>query len=101
MTTAANPPYLQTVGYSDDLETFAYTRNDFKILPDPPGNIPFGIQGHPIPDYQQVHVTAGQVYQATHFLKTNPWPFTRFVGKFQRQINQPDFLSINEEIFIQ
>lgn len=98
---SSSVPYLQTVGYSDDLETFAYMRNTYKILPDPPGNIPFNIQGHPIPDYQQAHVSAGQVYQATHFLKTNPWPFTRFVGRYQRQINQPDFLSVNEEIFIQ
>lgn len=97
----ADIPYLSTAGYSTDLETFAYMRNEFTILPDPGNNIPFNIQGQPIPDYQQVHVTSGQVLQATNYLTNNPWPFTRFVGKFQRQINQPQFLSINEQIYFQ
>lgn len=94
-------PYLQTVGLGSDIETFAYKRGEFVILPDPPGLIPFHSQGQPIPDYQQNHVNAGQVEEATHFLATNPWPFTRFVGEFHRQIHQPQFLSVNEQIFYQ
>ena len=94
-------PYLQTPGHADDLETFAYQRHAFLILPDPPGAIPFHLQGHPIPDYQQNHVNSGQVEQATEYLPTNPWPFTRFVGEFHRQIHQPQFLSVNEQIYYQ
>lgn len=97
----ADIPYLASAGYSTDLETFAYQRNEFVVLPDPVGDIPFHVQGQPIPDYQQKHITAGQVVQATNFLTNNPWPFTRFVGKFPRQINQPQFLSINEQIYFQ
>lgn len=101
MTQQRSIPYLQSVGPSSDLETFAYQRHEFIVLPDPEGMIPFHTQGQPIPDYQQQHVTSGVVETATHFTATNPWPFTRFVGTYQRQIHQPQFLGINEQIYFQ
>lgn len=94
-------PYLETSGPSDDLEVFAYMRNAFPVLPDPRGTIPFHIQGQPIGDIYNVHTQNIEVEQATKFKKNNPLPFTRFVGTFIRQINQPQFISVNEDIYLE
>ena len=94
-------PYLETTGPADDLETFSYLRNAFTVLPEPPGAIPFHTQGQPIPDIYQVHTGPAQVLQATTVQNVNPLPFTRFVGTSVRQVNQPQFLSVNEDIYLQ
>jgi hypothetical protein len=94
-------PYLTTSGPSDDIEVFSYFRNEFPVLPDPKGAIPFHLQGKPIPDMFNKHTDPIQVTVATTNQPTNPLPFTRFVGTFVRQINQPGFLSVNEDIYIQ
>lgn len=94
-------PFLEATGPAYDLETFSYMRNAYAVLPDPPGLIPFHKQGAPIPDIYQVHTGPPQVIQATTFQETNPLPFTRFVGTSLRQINQPQFLSVNEDIYLQ
>lgn len=93
-------PFLETSGPAADLETFAYLRNEFPVLPDPQSDIPFHKQGMPLPD-PFVNVGASQVVQATTIQPINPFPFGHFVGKVPRQINQPQFLSINEDIYIQ
>lgn len=93
-------PFESTSGPGSDLETFAYLRKGYTELP-PPKGIPFFKQGHPIPDFQQKHVQQEEVEQATESKSTNPLPFTRFVGTFHRQINQPGNLSVNEQIYLQ
>lgn len=76
-------------------------RNEFPVLPNPPGDIPFHTQGQPLPDIYNVHTQAIEVEQATKFKSKNPLPFTRFVGTFIRQINQPQFISVNEDIYLE
>ena len=93
--------YLDSTGPGEDLETFAYIRHHYTFLPNPPGLIPFGIQGRPLPDMSQKHVQQPQVKQATTIQKTNDLPYGHFVGTFHRQINQPQFLSVNDQLFEQ
>ena len=70
------------------------------LLPPPSGTgIPFDTQGTQILDPLQVHVQPPQVAIATEFVKSNPLPFTRFVGQFPRQPNQPQFQSVNDQIY--
>lgn len=93
-------PYLETPGPGYDLETFAYIRGHYQVLP-PPKNtsIPFHLQGAPLPDPLQKHTQNPQIDQATHYTTTNPLPYGHFVGTFHKQINQPQFLSVNEILF--
>lgn len=91
MTTVSGPAY--------DLETRAYMKHAFPVLPPPRTGIPFFHQGAPIPDPLQKHTVKPDVAQATHNLSSNPLPFGHFVGTFHTQINQPDGLGVNEQIF--
>jgi len=70
------------------------------LLHHPRGSqIPLDTQASPLPDPQQVHVQPIQIHIATTPTPYDPLPFTRFFGPFHRQINQPQFLSINETIY--
>lgn len=95
--------YITSRGPADDLE-IAYLHHPGKTLPDPKG-LPFHLQGQPI-YFDQPHVTYEQVEQATQYKTSNPFPYGRFIGvglngSPPRQINQPDFLSINDDIYLQ
>jgi hypothetical protein len=90
---------MYTTGPAEDIEMFDYIRNEYPTLPDPPGDIPFYEQAFPLPDPYQRHTSSEQVIQATTYQDFNPLPFTRFVGTSTEQINQPQFLSVNEIIF--
>lgn len=96
--------YIRATGPGTDLEV-GYLQHPMKSLPDPPG-FPFDRQGQPIP-FDQPHVSTEQVVQMTQYTDTNPLPFQHFVGvgltgdPAPRQINQPQFLSVNEDIYIQ
>lgn len=79
-------------------------RHPYRHLPDPKG-IPFYKQGTQI-IFDQPHIDQRDVTQATTYLETNPLPYGHFVGvglngEAPRQINQPDFLSINDDIYLQ
>lgn len=86
-------------GPAFDLETRAYMRKTFPVLPDPSTGIPFHMQGAPLPDPLQTHTVHPDVKQATHNLVSNSLPFHHFVGTFHAQINQPQFLGVNEKIY--
>jgi len=96
--------YLMTTGPAEDLE-IGYLEHPTRTLPDPRG-FPFDKQGQPIP-FDQPHIDSFDVSQATTLdLKSNPLPYQRFIGRGiagqpPRQINQPDFLSINDDIVLQ
>ena len=94
-------PYLESTGPGYDLETFAYLRNGYAVLPDPRGDIPFHVHGKPIPDQYYKSANATSVEVATTYADTNPLPFTRWIGTSTRQINQPQFLSVNETIYLE
>ena len=94
-------PFLGTTGPAEDLETFNYIRDAIPHLPDPPGFIPFHRQGQPIPDQFKPQTGEPEVVHATNAQSTNPLPFTRWHGTTVRQINQPQFLSVNEDIYLQ
>ena len=92
---------LKAVGPSEDLE-INYIKKPTMMLPDPPG-IPFNKQGVPI-YFDQPHTSHQEILQATTNTRTDPLPFQRFVGvglnnKRPKQINQPDFLGVNETIY--
>lgn len=95
--------YLRAVGPAYDLE-HNYLKHPDRTLPDPPG-FPFDKQGQPI-FFDQPHVTPLEVGIATHTPTANPLPFGHFVGVGlfggrPSQINQPEFLSVNETITFQ
>jgi hypothetical protein len=95
--------YLNMTGRADDLEAM-YLVHPAKTLPDPPG-FPFDVQGQPI-WFDQPHTTPLEMAVATHPPTNNPLPFQSFVGvgyqgQIPRQINQPEFLSVNEIITFQ
>lgn len=95
--------YLQMTGPAYDLEA-TYLKHPTKTLPDPPG-YPFHMQGMPI-YFDQPHIGPTEIVVATGATKTNPLPFGHFIGvgvngAAPKQINQPDFLSINEDIYFQ
>jgi hypothetical protein len=94
---------LPPTGLGEDLY-MTYIQHPHKALPDPPG-FPFHIQAQPV-YFEQPHIDAMDVAQATQDNPTNPLPFDHFVGvglngEPPRQINQPDFLGINEDIYLQ
>lgn len=95
--------YLNMTGPAEDLE-IVYLNHPTKTLPDPKG-FPFDLQGSPI-FFDQPHINSRDVMQATQDLSVNPLPYERFIGvgvngAAPRQINQPDFLSINDDIYLQ
>ena len=97
--------YLRVTGPGYDLES-QYLKQPTKTLPDPSG-FPFDLQGIPI-YFDQPHINSQDVSIATHTATTNPLPYNRFVGVGlpgqsgpPKQINQPDFLSINDTITFQ
>lgn len=94
---------LPATGPGEDLY-MVYQIHPYKTLPDPPG-FPFHIQAQPI-FMDQPHTSEKDVIQMTTEELTNPLPFNHFVGTGlnggpPRQINQPDFLSVNEDIYFQ
>lgn len=95
--------YLKATGPSYDLE-HTYLKHPDKTLPDPVG-FPFDKQGQPI-FFDQPHITPLDVTVATNPPGSNPLPYGHFIGvglsgQPPRQINQPDFLGINETITFQ
>lgn len=90
---------MNNTGANDDLEHFAVQRKEFSVLPPPKSSIPFNRQGQPIPDPLQVHTHQAEVRQETTPLTTNPLPYHRFHGPFPRQINQPQFLAVNDQFY--
>lgn len=92
-------PYLYSTGPAWDLETFAYARGEFPDLPTPQGSIPFGVQGGPLPDPYQTHTQPEEIAQAIGETETNFLPFSRFIGTYHKQVHQPGFLSVNEQIY--
>lgn len=88
-------PYEQTSGPSWDLEMFSKQRGKYAKLPDP-GNLPYGLQAMPIPDFQQRHTSLQERTQLIGYHHTNPLIFGRFLGTSTEQTNQPEFLSVNE-----
>lgn len=91
--------YRSTPGPGHDLEAFALERGTYLTLPKPAIPVPFGQQGIQILDFQNRHTTAPQIAQVTGFHSTNPLPYERFVGPFHRHVNEPQFLSVNENMF--
>lgn len=83
-----------------DLETFAYLRKSFPMLPDPVATgIPFHMQGMPIPDPLQTHPVKQEYAVISHDYSTaNKLPTGRFLGTDWNQANQPHFLGANERI---
>lgn len=94
-------PFEDTTGPAEDLEVFGYLRNGIQVLPDPEGDIPFHKQGQPIHTTYFNNATAESVVIATTNTDFNPLPFTRFVGTNTTQVNQPQFLSVNETIYME
>lgn len=98
-------PLLNITGQAADLEA-VYLLNPAKPLPDPRGSIPFGIQGEQI-IMAQSRISQAEIKQMEVTTVSNHLPFThgRFFGlpvadeTRVRQINQPGFLSVNEEIY--
>lgn len=91
--------YRSTPGPGHDLESFSYERSAYVTLPQPNIALPFKQQGIQILDFQNRHTTAPQIAQVTGFHSSNPLPFERFVGPFRRHVNEPQFLSVNENMF--
>lgn len=97
--------HLKLTGPAADLAAI-YLINPAKPLPDPPGSIPFGKQGEQIV-IEQHRVSKEEIKQMEVSTVSNPLPFShgRFFGvpiadeTKVRQINQPGFLSVNEEIY--
>jgi hypothetical protein len=83
-----------------DLETFAYLRMSFPMLPDPVGTgIPFHMQGMPVPDPLQKHpVKPEAMVINSDYSTANTLPLGRFIGTNQNQAHQPHFLGANERI---
>jgi hypothetical protein len=80
-----------------DLEAFAYKRGSYSDLPN---QLPMSkIQGTQRLDFQNRHIESRQTAQMAGYHSTNPLPFERFVGTFQRHINEPLPLSVNELMF--
>lgn len=97
-------PLLKITGPGQDLET-VYMHNPDRALPHPKGSIPFEKQGVQIM-FDQPHVGKGERAQMIDDKPSNPLPLfgDRFIGKpllskRPRQINQPGFLSVNEDIY--
>lgn len=83
-----------------DLETLAYRRLSFPMLPDPMlTGIPFHMQGMPIPDPQQKHPVKKEANVINSDYSTaNALPRERFLGTNWNQAHQPHFLGANERI---
>ena len=92
-------PYRSTAGPGHDLEVFSYERGSYNTLAAPSIPVPFGAQGIQILDFQNRHTEAPQVAQAVGYHVDNPLPFERFHGPFDRHVNEPQFLSVNETVF--
>lgn len=99
--------HVNITGPAADLEAKAvYLINPEKPLPDPRGSIPFGVQSQQI-IMPQPRVSQSEITQMEVTTSSNPLPFQngRFFGvpvandSQVRQINQPGFLSVNEEIY--
>ncbi len=88
---------IRSSGPGYDLEA-QYLQYGYKILPDPPGLIPFGKQGQPIPQPEYKSTTSHQTKPMSDPSSVNIQPFGHFVGTSLLQINQPAHLGINEKL---
>lgn len=88
-------PYLETTGPGFDLETFAYIRRGFPILPDPRGTVRFHVQGQPLPDPAK-SADALALHQIIDPANPNPFVASRWHGTNVKQTHKPDHLSANE-----
>lgn len=71
----------------------------FSLLGPPQGtDIPFDIQAPPIHNGQFKYVQPREVKIETTYAQSNPLPFLHFTGPFPTQVNQPQFLSVNDQI---
>jgi len=69
------------------------------MLPHPSRDIPFHLQGMPIPDPLQRHSTVPQRNVVNSaYNHANALPMGRFLGTSWVQTNQPHFLGANERI---
>lgn len=93
-------PYLDTTGPGFDLETFAYIRRSFPLLPDPVGTVKFNVQGHPLPDPAQ-SVDMFTLKQVIDPSNPNPFVATRWHGVNVKQVHKPDHLSANEVAIVE
>lgn len=76
-----------------------FFKEPFRMLKNPGGGIPFGLQGYPIPDPLQKHFTVEQREVVTKaYNASNRLPLGRFLGTQWSQPNQPQFLGANERI---
>lgn len=91
--------YRRTAGPGHDLEVFSYEQKAFVTLPNQFPNS--GVQGVQLLDFQNRHTETPQIAQAVGWHTTNPLPYERFVGTFQRHVNEPLPLSVNELQFDQ
>lgn len=91
-------PYLTTSGPPEDLENFARQRGQYANLPNPPGTIPFGVQGEPISDRQQTHTSPTEMKQVVSPSYPNPLFYGHFIGTSVLQINTQPFQSVNEQL---
>jgi hypothetical protein len=99
--------HLRLTGPASDLEAVYMVHPD-RALPHPKGTIPFNKPGIQI-IFEQEHISNQEKVQMLDTKKTNHLPFThnRFIGTplpsttRSRQINQPGFLSVNEDIYFQ
>lgn len=70
----------------------------FTNLPDPSRVIPFHQQAGPISEPYQVHTQPMEMEQCTSYQPVNPLPYGHFVGRYHRQIFQPQYLGVNEQL---
>lgn len=91
-------PYLTTSGPPEDIENFARQRGAYSGLPDPPGGIPFNIQGEQISEPYQAHASSKEITQMTTPDYPNPLFFGHFIGTNIQQINNQQFQSVNEQL---
>ena len=89
-------------GPASDLATKRYYTFGYRAFPvvtvPEPYNVVLHLQGSPLPDPLQKHSVVEDVKQATHYLKSNPLPYHHFIGLSDDQINQPQYLGVNEKI---
>lgn len=61
--------------------------------------IPFGVQPAMPPDPYQVHSDEPERDQLVKVQQTNNLPFRHFTGPTPFQVNQPQYLGVNDQIF--
>ena len=70
----------------------------YQIIPDP-SKIPFGVIPDMPPDPYNTHTLELQVEVMTTNSETNPFPWGHFTGPIHHQVNQPQYLSVNDTYY--